>query len=232
MPATQPLGTALGFLTATLLALQNGYAADFVSYADGGIAAMLGVAGAAVMTSLVRSVGAEWSARRLLRAGWRRAGGDPAQPDAAGRTGADRTAARPDRAAGAAAGSGRDRQRAGRGGRADRPADRHQHGRSATRPRCGAAGGARRGGQGVARFRHALCRAGGAGTRAPAVGRAAALHRPRAGRRHRMGRRSGAWVCCCNWWASDAACLPTPHPTGPASRPDDAARATAERLAA
>jgi uncharacterized membrane protein YccC len=71
MPATQPLGTALGFLTATLLSLQSSYAADFVSYADGSFAAMLGVAGAAVMTALMRSVGAEWSARRLLRANWR-----------------------------------------------------------------------------------------------------------------------------------------------------------------
>ena len=71
MPATQPLGTALGFLTATLLSLQGAYSADFVSYADGGFAAVLGVAGAAVMTALMRSVGAEWSARRLLRANWR-----------------------------------------------------------------------------------------------------------------------------------------------------------------
>jgi uncharacterized membrane protein YccC len=71
MPATQPLGTALGFLTATLLSLQSAYAADFVSYADGGFAALLGVASAAVMTALMRSVGAEWSARRLLRANWR-----------------------------------------------------------------------------------------------------------------------------------------------------------------
>jgi uncharacterized membrane protein YccC len=71
MPATQPLGTALGFLTATLLSLQSAYAADFVSYADGSFAALLGVGGAAVMTSLMRSVGAEWSARRLLRRVWR-----------------------------------------------------------------------------------------------------------------------------------------------------------------
>ncbi len=71
MPATQPLGAALGFITATLLSLQNAYAADFVTYADGSIAVLLGVAGAAVMTALIRSVGAEWSARRLLRAGWR-----------------------------------------------------------------------------------------------------------------------------------------------------------------
>jgi uncharacterized membrane protein YccC len=70
MPATRPIGTGLGFLTATLLSLQSAYAADFVSYADGSFAAMLGVAGAAVVTALMRSVGAEWSARRLLRSGW------------------------------------------------------------------------------------------------------------------------------------------------------------------
>lgn len=71
MPATQALGSSLGFITATLLSLQGAYAADFVSYADGGLSVLLGVASAAVMTALIRSVGAEWSARRLLRAGWR-----------------------------------------------------------------------------------------------------------------------------------------------------------------
>ncbi|HEY0184259.1 MAG TPA: FUSC family protein [Rhodopila sp.] len=71
MPATQPIGTGLGFLTATLLSLQSMYEADFVSYADGGFAALLGVASATIMTALMRSVGAEWSARRLLRANWR-----------------------------------------------------------------------------------------------------------------------------------------------------------------
>ncbi|HEX3403273.1 MAG TPA: FUSC family protein [Acetobacteraceae bacterium] len=71
MPATQPLGAGLGFLTATFLSLQSAYAADFVSYADGSLAALLGVAGAAVITALIRSVGTEWSARRLLRAIWR-----------------------------------------------------------------------------------------------------------------------------------------------------------------
>jgi uncharacterized membrane protein YccC len=71
IPATQPIGTALGFLTATLLSLQGTYAADFVSYADGSIAIVLGLSGAAIMTALMRSVGAEWSARRLLRADWR-----------------------------------------------------------------------------------------------------------------------------------------------------------------
>lgn len=71
IPATQALGTALCFITATLLSLQSTYAADFVTYADGSISVLLGLAGAAAMTSLMRSVGAEWSARRLLRSGWR-----------------------------------------------------------------------------------------------------------------------------------------------------------------
>jgi uncharacterized membrane protein YccC len=71
LPATQQLGTVLGFITATLLSVQSVYAADFVTYADGSLAVLLGLAGSAVMMALVRSVGAEWSARRLLRAGWR-----------------------------------------------------------------------------------------------------------------------------------------------------------------
>jgi uncharacterized membrane protein YccC len=70
VPATQPLGTGLGFLTASFLSLESAYAADFVSYADASFAAILGVACAAAITALIRSVGAEWSARRLLRANW------------------------------------------------------------------------------------------------------------------------------------------------------------------
>ncbi|HET6308137.1 MAG TPA: FUSC family protein [Rhodopila sp.] len=70
-PATQPLGIVLGFITATLLSLESAYSANFVTYADGGLAAILGVGTAAVVTALIRSVGAEWSARRLLRANWR-----------------------------------------------------------------------------------------------------------------------------------------------------------------
>ncbi len=86
MPATQPLGTALGFITATLLSVQSVYAADFIAYADGSLALLFGLAGSAVMMALVRSVGAEWSARRLLRAGWRELAAIPRQ-----RTPEDRT---------------------------------------------------------------------------------------------------------------------------------------------
>jgi uncharacterized membrane protein YccC len=70
-PTTQPAATALGFLTATLLSLESTYSADFVSYADGSFASILGVGSAIVVTAVMRSVGAEWSARRLLRAAWR-----------------------------------------------------------------------------------------------------------------------------------------------------------------
>src|SRR5205823_2631145 len=37
---------------------------------NSGLALVFGMSAAAVVTGLVRSVGAEWSARRLLRAGW------------------------------------------------------------------------------------------------------------------------------------------------------------------
>ena len=70
-PATQPLGTALGFITATQLSLQNAYSADFATYANNAVAAVLGLTRAAVLTALVRSVGAAWSARRLMRDVWR-----------------------------------------------------------------------------------------------------------------------------------------------------------------
>jgi uncharacterized membrane protein YccC len=55
----------------TILALGNGYAGDFAAYCNGGLALAGGLAAALVVTKIIRSVGAAWSARRLLRAGWR-----------------------------------------------------------------------------------------------------------------------------------------------------------------
>ncbi|ARP87910.1 FUSC family protein [Bordetella genomosp. 9] len=56
---------------ATLLSIQNGgYVADFQSYVNSSISTIIGLAFAAVMTRLFRSVGAEWTARRLIRQGW------------------------------------------------------------------------------------------------------------------------------------------------------------------
>jgi uncharacterized membrane protein YccC len=70
-PATFGTGMVMGAVGSTILALGNGYQADFANYVNSGLALMLGLAAALVVTRLIRSVGAAWSARRLLRAGWR-----------------------------------------------------------------------------------------------------------------------------------------------------------------
>ncbi len=70
-PATFGTGMVMGAVGSTILALGNGYSADFAGYANGGLGLILGLAAALVVTRLIRSVGAAWSARRLLRAGWR-----------------------------------------------------------------------------------------------------------------------------------------------------------------
>ncbi|MBN8904449.1 MAG: FUSC family protein, partial [Rhodospirillales bacterium] len=70
MPATFGAGMGLGVNGATLLALQASYTADAASFANSAIALAIGLGTAALVTALIRSVGAEWSARRLLRASW------------------------------------------------------------------------------------------------------------------------------------------------------------------
>ncbi|WP_114394859.1 FUSC family protein [Oleisolibacter albus] len=56
----------------TMLNLQDRvYVPDIASLSNSGLAMVLGMGLAGLITALVRSVGAEWSARRLLRAGWR-----------------------------------------------------------------------------------------------------------------------------------------------------------------
>jgi uncharacterized membrane protein YccC len=69
-PATSFIGMALGVNTSTLLALQSTYAAEFQSYANSSIAFLLGMAMAAVVTQLGRTVGADWIARRLMNTSW------------------------------------------------------------------------------------------------------------------------------------------------------------------
>ncbi|WP_407177269.1 FUSC family protein [Bradyrhizobium sp. STM 3562] len=69
-PATTSIGTALGVNAATLMALQSAYAADFVAFANSSIAFIIGIVAAIVVTRTARSVGAEWIAHRVLRAGW------------------------------------------------------------------------------------------------------------------------------------------------------------------
>ena len=69
-PSTAQVGVALGANGATLLALQGNYSANFTSFANTAIAAILGMSAAAVITGLIRSVGADWSTWRLVRANW------------------------------------------------------------------------------------------------------------------------------------------------------------------
>jgi uncharacterized membrane protein YccC len=70
-PATFGTGMVMGAFGSTNLALNNSYAGDFENFANSGVALILGLTAALVITKLIRSVGAAWSARRLLRAGWR-----------------------------------------------------------------------------------------------------------------------------------------------------------------
>jgi uncharacterized membrane protein YccC len=69
-PALAFPGMAIAVNGATLLSLQSAYDADFPTFINAGIAAVIGMAIAAVVTAITRSVGAEWSARRLMRQGW------------------------------------------------------------------------------------------------------------------------------------------------------------------
>jgi uncharacterized membrane protein YccC len=69
-PTTNFIGMALAANTATLLALQSTYAADFQSYANSSIAFIVGMVMAAVVTRLARSFGSEWIAQRLMRTSW------------------------------------------------------------------------------------------------------------------------------------------------------------------
>jgi uncharacterized membrane protein YccC len=70
-PETFGTGMVLGAIGSSNLALVNGYQGNFVAYANGALALLAGLMAALVITRLIRSVGAAWSARRLLRAGWR-----------------------------------------------------------------------------------------------------------------------------------------------------------------
>ncbi|MCP1848505.1 MULTISPECIES: FUSC family protein [unclassified Bradyrhizobium] len=86
-PKTAPIGMALAANTATLLALQSTYSADFASFANTSVAFFLGVVIAEIVTRIARGVGAEWIAKRLMASSWqtlavaaeRRGHGDRAQ---------------------------------------------------------------------------------------------------------------------------------------------------------
>jgi uncharacterized membrane protein YccC len=70
MPAFAPAGTAFMVVGPTLLSLQSAYTGDFAAFVNAGVAAIIGMVIAATVTAITRSVGAEWSARRLMRQAW------------------------------------------------------------------------------------------------------------------------------------------------------------------
>ncbi len=53
-----------------LLSVQNTYSGNIQGFVNSAIAMFIGIGFAVVMTRLFRSVGAEWTARRLVRQGW------------------------------------------------------------------------------------------------------------------------------------------------------------------
>jgi uncharacterized membrane protein YccC len=70
-PALAGLANGLAIITATLLSLDSTYSADFSGYVNGSLASIAGLSIAGIVTGIVRSVGADLAARRLMRAGWR-----------------------------------------------------------------------------------------------------------------------------------------------------------------
>jgi uncharacterized membrane protein YccC len=70
-PAWTPRGTALLIGFAGALGLQASFSADLPSFLNGNLAQIVGIAIALAATRLLRSVGAGWAARRILRRGWR-----------------------------------------------------------------------------------------------------------------------------------------------------------------
>ncbi|PPU27896.1 MULTISPECIES: FUSC family protein [unclassified Xanthomonas] len=70
-PASMLIALPLVVNLTALLSLQNTYNANIQSFVNAAVAMVLGIGFAVVLTRLFRSVGAEWSARRLVRQGWR-----------------------------------------------------------------------------------------------------------------------------------------------------------------
>lgn len=70
-PATSLRAMAMIFGIAGTLSLQDTNTSDLVSFINSNLAQILGISAAAFFTKLLRTVSAQWTARRLLRAGWR-----------------------------------------------------------------------------------------------------------------------------------------------------------------
>ncbi len=78
-------GALLGGLNT--VGLNDRFASDFSSFINGGIAQLVGTLFAVVTVGLFQTIGADTSARRLIRAGWRELAtrsDSPGRPDAAG----------------------------------------------------------------------------------------------------------------------------------------------------
>lgn len=69
-PATFFIGMLLAANTATLMALQSTYSADFGVFANGCLAFFVGAELSVITIQIARSVGSEWSVKRLMRRGW------------------------------------------------------------------------------------------------------------------------------------------------------------------
>jgi len=69
-PKTALIGLPLTVNLVALLNVQNTYNANIQSFINSSVAMFIGIGFAVVMTRLFRSVGAEWTARRLVRQGW------------------------------------------------------------------------------------------------------------------------------------------------------------------
>ncbi len=69
-PQTFFTGMLLAANGASLMALQSTYSADFASFANSSIAFLVGTELSVVTILLIRTVGAEWSVRHLMRKGW------------------------------------------------------------------------------------------------------------------------------------------------------------------
>ena len=69
-PKTMLFALPLTVNLVALLSVQNTYSGNIQGFVNSAVAMFIGIGFAVVMTRLFRSVGAEWSARRLVRQGW------------------------------------------------------------------------------------------------------------------------------------------------------------------
>lgn len=64
-PKTAPMAMGAAVNGSAMIALQSNFSADFAAFTNSSIAVILGMWSAAIVTRLVRSVGASWTVRRL-----------------------------------------------------------------------------------------------------------------------------------------------------------------------